>query len=151
MALTAERYIPDSGSVKLNATEVNGSIKTVSVNAPRRNSRLVNSLGGTATELQSRVKSGNYEYSLDVIDDQSLNNTASGALGVLYDSYENGTAITSLSVVPAGSTAGMAEYTFGDISVVQCPPHGQMDADSDEESVATVVIEVGTITIGAAA
>lgn len=150
MALTDQRYIPDRGSVTINTVEQNGSIKTLSYSPPRRSERIINSLGGSATEFQDRAKAGNIEVNIDVIDDQSLAMDAGSLLAALWTAYNTNIELTDMVVVPAGSTTGMAEYTFGgSIHVAQCPPHGDLDADTEEEAIASVTIVVETITIAA--
>ena len=149
MAITTQLYIPDRGSVKVNGGEQNGSVKTLSYNVPRRSERIVNSLGGRITETQTRDKAGNYEVAMDVFDDRSLLESAAGAglMKLLWESYENNVELTSLVVIPAGVTPGMTGYTFGgSIHVVSCPPHADMDADTDEEAVASVIVVTETIT-----
>ena len=149
MTITTQLYIPDRGSVTINTDEVNGSVKTLSYNVPRRSERIVNSMGGRKTETQTRDKAGNYEVAMDVFDDRSLNETlgADGLMATLWNAYENNVELTDMVVVPAGSTTGMTGYTFGgSIHVVSCPPHADMDADTDEEAVASVIIVTETIT-----
>lgn len=146
MTISAERYIPDGGSVKVNGNEVNGSVKTVSPAAPRRTERTVNSLGGNVTDLQDQDKAGDFEIQMDVFDDKSLARDLTSIMHILHNAYETNTPLTSLVVIPAGSTAGMAEYTFGGtIHVVQCPPHADLDADTDEEATASVVITAESV------
>ena len=149
MAITAQLYIPDRGSVKINGTEQNGSVKTLSYNVPRKSERIINSLGGNKTETQDRSKAGNFEVSMSVLDDRSLLETggAGGIMKTLWEAYENNTELTSMIVIPAGVSPGMTGYTFGGaIHVVSCPPHADMDADTEEEGVATVIVVTETVT-----
>lgn len=148
MAITTQLYIPDRGSVIINSIEHNGSIKTLSYNVPRKSERIINSLGGVRTETQERSKAGNFEVTLSVLDDRSLleSQANNGVMKALWDSYENNTELTNMLVVPAGSTTGMTGYTFGgSIHVVSCPPHADLDADTEEEAVASVIIVTESI------
>ncbi|RLC99986.1 MAG: hypothetical protein DRI46_08375 [Chloroflexi bacterium] len=148
MAISAERYIPDSGSVFVNGGEVNGSVKTVSPAAPRRAERTVNSLGGSVTDLQDQDKAGDLEVQIELFDDKSLAHDITGLLHILHNAYETNTPLTGLVVIPAGSTAGMAEYTYGGtIHVVQCPPHADLDADTEDEATVSVVITAESVSI----
>ena len=150
MAITDERYIPDRGSIKVSGAEVNGSVKTVSHNVPRKSERIINSLGGSATETQTRQKAGNIETTIVALDDRSLNYDNTGIVGVCWTAYDTNIELTGLIIVPAGSTAGMAEYTFGgSIHVVQCAPHADMDADTEEEATVPIVIVSESVTIAA--
>jgi len=154
MAITNQLYIPDRGSVTINSSEHNGSVKTLSYNVPRKSERIVNSLGGNKTETQSRAKAGNFEVALSVLDDRSLLESAAGTgvLKMLWDAYENNTELTNMVVVPAGSTTGMTGYTFGgSIHVVSCPPHADLDADTEEEAVVPVIVVTEDITPAAIA
>jgi len=154
MAITTQLYIPDRGSVKINGTEQNGSVKTLSYNVPRKSERIVNSLGGTKTETQSRAKAGNYEVAMSVLDDRSLleSAAATGLLKSLWEAYENNVELTSMVVIPAGVAIGMTGYTFGgSIHVVSCPPHADMDADTEEEGIADVIVVTETVTPAAVA
>jgi len=154
MAITTQLYIPDRGSVTINAAEENGSVKTLSYNVPRKSERIVNSLGGSKTETQARAKAGNYEVAMSVLDDRSLDETlgVSGLLATLWEAYETNIELEDMLVVPAGSTTGMTGYTFGgSIHVVSCPPHADMDADTEEEGVADVIVVTETITPAAIA
>lgn len=149
MAITTQLYIPDRGSVKINGTEHNGSVKTLSYNVPRKSERIINSLGGIKTETQDRSKAGNFEVSMSVLDDRSLleSAAATGVMKILWDAYENNVELSAMIVIPAGVTPGMTGYTFGgSIHVVSCPPHADMDADTEEEGVAPVIIVTETIT-----
>ena len=149
MTITDERYIPDHGSVTLNAVEQNGSIKTVSYNVPRKSERIINSLGGSATETQTRQKAGNIETTIVALDDRSLAN-ASGIVSVCWTAYDTNIELTDLVIIPAGSAVGMAEYTLGgSLHVVQCAPHADMDADTEEEATLPIVILAETVTIAA--
>lgn len=143
MSITTQLYIPDRGSVSIGGTEQNGSVKTLSYNVPRKSERIVNSLGGNKTEAQTREKAGNFEVTMSVLDDRSLDETAgaAGLMKTLWDAYENNTELSSMIVIPAGTAVGMTGYTFGgSIHVVSCPPHADMDADTEEEAVASVII-----------
>lgn len=147
MAITTQLYIPDRGSVTINLSEVNGSVKTLSYNVPRKSERIVNSLGGIKTETQDRAKAGNFEVSMTILDDRSLSEDLTTLMAILWIAYETNIELTDMIVVPAGSTTGMTGYTFGgSIHVVSCPPHGDMDADTEEEAVAPVIIVTETIT-----
>ena len=149
MAITTQLYIPDRGGITINAVEHNGSIKTLSYNVPRKSERIINSLGGNKTETQDRSKAGNFEVSMSVLDDRSLleSAAATGILKTLWEAYENNVELSAMLVVPAGSTTGMTGYTFGGtIHVVSCPPHADMDADTEEEGVVTVIVVTETIT-----
>lgn len=149
MALTTERYIPDSGRVTVNTVDQSGAIKTVSPSSPRRSTKVINTLGGSATESQDRDKAGNYEVQLSILDDLSKGNVATGILGVLYNAYTTNTALTELKIVPAGSAVGMSEYTYTTVEVVQCPPHGNMDADTEDEATVDAVITAGGVSAAA--
>lgn len=154
MAITAQLYIPDRGSVKINGAEQNGSVKTLSYNVPRKSERIINSMGGNKTETQDRSKAGNFEVSMSVLDDRSLHevNGAGGIMITLWEAYENNTELTTMVVIPAGVALGMTGYSFGGtIHVVSCPPHADMDADTEEEGVATVIVVTETITPAAVA
>lgn len=151
MAITTERYIPDRGSVTINAVEQNGSIKTLAVAAPRRSERIINSLGGSAVETQTRLKAGNIEVTLVIFDDKSkLFAAANSLMEEMWTAYDTDTPLTDMVVIPAGSAVGMSEYTYGGtIHVVQCPPHADLDADTEEEATASVVVIVESIAIAA--
>jgi len=153
MPITTQRYIPDRGSVTINTIEQNGSVKTLATAPPRRGERIINSLGGSATETQTREKAGNFEVTMVVFDDYSLEFIfATSLLKTLFDAYESDTPLTDLVVIPAGSTIGMTEYSYGgSIHVVQCPPHADMDADTEEEATAQVIIVAETVTSAASA
>ena len=141
MAITDERYIPDEGSITMNTIEVNGSVKTLSYNVPRRAERIINSLGGSATETQDRDKAGNIEVTIVALDDMSLAFDETGISGICWEAYNTNVQLTDLSIIPAGSTAGMAEYTLGgSLHVVQCPPHADLDADTEEEATMPITI-----------
>lgn len=152
MPITTDLYIPDSGSVTVNGTEHNGSVKSVDTSAPRKTERKVNSLGGSKTLTQSRAKTGDFELTMVIFDDGSLtfaNRATTSLLSLMWEAYENDTALTDLIVVPAGSTTGMSEYTMSGINVVQCPPFGQMDADSEVEATVDVIVTVESLSIAA--
>lgn len=150
MAITEERYIPDRGSVVLNGAERNGSIKTVSYNVPRKSERIINSLGGSATETQDRAKAGNIEVTIVALDDRSLAETATGIVGVCWVAYDTNIELTDLVIIPAGSSVGMSEYTLGgSLHVVQCSPHADMDADTEEEATLPIIVVAETVTIAA--
>jgi len=154
MPITTQLYIPDRGSVNIGGTEQNGSVKTLSYNVPRKSERIVNSLGGSKTETQTRAKAGNFEVAMSILDDRSLDETAGagGLMVELWEAYENNTELASMVVIPAGVTAGMTGYTFGgSIHVVSCPPHSDMDADTEEEAVAAVIVVTEEITPAAVA
>lgn len=152
MPITTETYIPDSGSVTMNSGEVNGSIKTVSYNVPRKSERTINSLGGSTVETQTRLKAGPIELTIVALDDRSLANDDTGIVGICWTAYDTNIQLTDLIIVPAGSTTGMAEYTLGGtLHVVQCPPHGDLDADSEEEATLSIIIVAETVTIAAIA
>lgn len=149
MTLTTQRYIPDSGKITVNTLDAGGSIVTVSPSAPRRTTRTVYSLGGQATEAQTFAKAGNYEIALEGFDDKSLNNEVTGILGILWNAYYTNTALSVLKIVPAGSTLGMSEYTYGTVEVVQCPPHANMDSDTENEGTFQAVITCESVTAAA--
>lgn len=148
MPVTTERYIPDSGSVKVNGSEVNGSVKTVSPASPRRSTTTVNSLGGSVTNVQDQDKAGDFEISMTIFDDKSLAHDVAGLAHILHNAYETNTPLTSLKIVPAGSTPGMAEYTYGGtIHVVQCPPHASLDANTEDDGTMDVIITATTVAV----
>ncbi len=151
MAITTEKYIPDRGQVEVNGTTYEGSVRTVSPSSPRRTERIINSLGGSVTEVNDHEKAGDFEVALNIFDDKSLSHdTATSLMHLLHNAYETNTKLTSFKIVPAGSTPGMSEYTYGgDIHVVQCPPHGGIDADTDDDAVADVVITAQTVAVAA--
>ncbi|RLC99985.1 MAG: hypothetical protein DRI46_08370 [Chloroflexi bacterium] len=149
MALTTERYIPDGGKVTVNSVDQSGSIKTVSPSAPRRSTKKINTLGGSATESQDRDKAGNYEVGLSVLDDRSKGNEVAGILGVLYAAYIGNNSLSALTIVPAGSTPGMSEYSYSSVEVVQCPPHGNMEADTEDEATVDVVLTAASVSSAA--
>jgi hypothetical protein len=152
MAITTERYIGDSGSITMNTVEVNGSVKTLSYNPPRKSERTINSLGGSAVETQDRSKAGPIEVTIVALDDRSLANDNTGIVGICWTAYDTNIELTDLVIVPAGSTVGMAEYTLGgSLHVVQCAPHADLDADSEEEATQQIVILVETVSIAALA
>ena len=152
MAITDQLYVPDRGSVTINTVEQNGSVKTMSYSAPRRTERIVNSLGGRKTEMQTRQKAGNYEASLVVYDDASLADDAAAVLTTLWTAYETGIELTDMVVIPAGSTTGMLGYTFGgSIHVAQCAPHADLDADTEDEGTVTAIVITETIVAAAIA
>lgn len=149
MPITTERYIPDRGRVTINTVDQSGSIRTLSPSAPRRTTREINTLGGNVTESQDRDKAGDYEISMEVLDDRSKNNPTSGVMYVLWTAYSTNTPLTELKVIPAGSSIGMTEYSYSNVEVVQCPPHGNMDSDTDEEAIANVVITASGVSSAA--
>ena len=150
MPITAQRYIPDRGSLKVNGAEVNGSVKTVSYNVPRKSERIINSLGGSATETQDRAKAGNIEVTIVALDDRSLANDATGIVGVCWTAYDTNIPLTGLIIVPAGSTSGMSEYTLsGALDVVQCAPHADMDADTEDEATLPIIVIAENVAIAA--
>lgn len=141
MPISTELYVPDRGSVTINTVEVNGSIKSLSNSVPRRSERIVNSLGGRKTEMQTRQKAGNLETAIVAYDDQSLAASATALLTVLWDAYENDTELTDLIIIPAGNTTGMMGYTFGgSIHVAQCQPFADLDADTEDDATFNAVV-----------
>lgn len=140
MAITTERYVPDSGRVQIDSTDYSGSVKTVSVSAPRRQKSNINSLGGSATRVQDQDKAGDFEITLTIYDDFNKAASATALHKELYDAYIGNTQLTSMTIAPAGSTVGMQEWTLTAAEVVECPPFGDLDADTDEDATIQAVI-----------
>ena len=138
MPIHADTFIPDSSSAVVNTVEHNGSIKSLAVSAPTRTKTRINSLGGSTTSVQTQARSGDYELTLTIYDDYSKDRDTASLLKVLRDAYTGNTALTGFVIVPAGATAGMNAITYTNVQVTSCPPHGDMDADTEERATATV-------------
>lgn len=158
MAATGNSYIPDKGEITFTidaagatATSLPAGTYTADIvvrkfspsEEPARAAGQVNVTGGTIN-VAGAVK-GRYVYDLIIIDDYAKG--ATGELGTspneftvleaFWQHWLNEVTLDELTVTPAGSSAGMIEYTIAALQVlyVQGPT---VDADAENPAERTI-------------
>lgn len=160
MPATANSYIPDKGEITFTidsagatATSLPAGTYTADIvvrrfspsEEPERSAGQVNVTGGTIN-VAGGVK-GRYVYQLDIVDDYAKG--ATGELGsdpneftvleAFYQHFLNEVTLDEMTLTPAGSSAGMIEYTIAAVEVlyVQGP---SIDADAENPAERTIRI-----------
>lgn len=158
MAATGNSYIHDKGEITFTinaagatATSLPAATYTADIvvrrfaptEEPARAAGQVNVTGGTIN-VAGAVK-GRYIYELLIVDDY-----AKGAVGELgtnpneftvleafWEHWINEATLGEMTVTPAGSTAGMIEYSIANVEVIYVQgPH--VDADSENPAERTI-------------
>jgi len=158
MAATANSYIPDKGEITFTidaagaaATGLTAGTYTADIvvrsfqpsEEPARSSAQVNVTGGTIN-VAGGVK-GRYVYDLVIVDDYAKGST--GELGsspnefTVLEAFQQHwlqeVTMDELTVTPAGSTAGMIEYTIAALEVTYVQAPG-VDADAEGPAERTI-------------
>lgn len=152
MAVTTERYVPSSGSVKVASTEYREAVVSVKrVSDPARSLREVKTLGGTATAVGSSAQAGTEEWEIVLLDDFSKGMDAGSFYKACRDAWAADTPLGTVVVIPAGTTAGMAAYALTEPVDVLSYTMPEMDAETENEARVTVRLACSGHTVGAAA
>lgn len=159
MTVTANAYIDDSGELiqtvtadMVTAITELSTAEDITANCvrqfatPTRPTRTTRSKRVTTGRLSATTaQDGHYEHDLTIVDDWSADfdggehGTDNISLYQLYWlAFQAEVAIGPLKVTPAGSDAGMTQWSLGGaIHVLDCPPPN-VNADAQEENEVTI-------------